>query len=72
MKTAVVAFLAITILATFAVTNADNDYITCPPVVSGTVGNCHSYCTPLGLNCGDDEKCCSNGCGHFCYAPPKY
>ena len=41
------------------------DQSVCPAVDSDTVGLCAELCTDDG-DCTEDQKCCSNGCGHAC------
>ncbi len=41
----------------------------CPSEPLG-IGLCVEMCS-LDSNCPNDEKCCSNGCGHQCMAPYK-
>ncbi|XP_034446245.1 WAP four-disulfide core domain protein 18 [Hippoglossus hippoglossus] len=40
---------------------------TCPPRTWGA-GLCAEFCSS-DCDCPDNEKCCSNGCGHQCIAP---
>uniref|UniRef100_A0A8C1WA59 WAP domain-containing protein n=1 Tax=Cyprinus carpio TaxID=7962 RepID=A0A8C1WA59_CYPCA len=39
----------------------------CPPQSSG-MKSCTTSCKS-DSNCPNNEKCCSNGCGHYCTAP---
>jgi len=47
----------------------------CPPEPTGdaadAVGICEEQCAE-DSECGDSEKCCSNGCGHVCIASIPY
>uniref|UniRef100_A0A8C2EGJ2 WAP domain-containing protein n=1 Tax=Cyprinus carpio TaxID=7962 RepID=A0A8C2EGJ2_CYPCA len=40
----------------------------CPKIQ--ILGVCEELCSQDG-DCLNDEKCCSNGCGHQCMAPSK-
>ncbi|CAG2200677.1 unnamed protein product [Mytilus edulis] len=40
----------------------------CPPVPKDSVGVCVEYCSSDDT-CPGEQKCCSNGCGHFCSVP---
>ncbi|XP_070554198.1 balbiani ring protein 3-like isoform X2 [Ptychodera flava] len=40
----------------------------CPAVEEGVAGVCAEFCSS-DEECDDDEKCCSNGCGHACMKP---
>lgn len=40
-------------------------FFSCPPVELGTVGICSEDCS-ADTECPDNQKCCSNACGHTC------
>nr|XP_006822461.1 PREDICTED: neurogenic locus notch homolog protein 1-like [Saccoglossus kowalevskii] len=42
----------------------------CPAVTDDTVGTCVEECS-YDHDCFDDQKCCSNGCGHTCVTIPE-
>ncbi|XP_028309233.1 WAP four-disulfide core domain protein 3 [Gouania willdenowi] len=65
--------LAFVYLNTVSFTEADGSFRVkkgrCPQKHWGTA-KCAEFCY-RDSDCPDDEKCCSNGCGHECVAPYK-
>ena len=64
-------FLAI-FAASMVRVKPDNMAISCPPPVPGQFATCASHCLPGSHQCADEEKCCSTGCGHFCFSELRF
>ncbi|XP_072037678.1 uncharacterized protein [Amphiura filiformis] len=45
-----------------------NKWGACPTLIDAIAGTCDEACKS-DMDCDEDMKCCSNGCGHGCFRP---